>query len=297
MWKHTSGWGLSYVKRFFETENGSLQGSPDHSPFAGRVGSPPDLAGVSTEGEGPSAPGPSTARIAVYDDPIAAPRVVDVTGSAGAEFIEALATRVYDLARDAGGALPYTVIREVVENLIHARFAEVVVSILDRGGMIRFSDHGPGIEDKERSFSPGFTTATSEMKRVIRGVGSGLPIVKEYLSLSGGYVTVEDNLGVGTVVTLRLEPPAAEQAAANHPMHAAAPVERLSTRQKQVLSLVMELGSIGPSVVARELSVALSTAYRDLAALEEEGLLFSDEAGKRSLTDVGVSYLDALFAT
>jgi DNA-binding IclR family transcriptional regulator len=58
----------------------------------------------------------------------------------------------------------------------------------------------------------------------------------------------------------------------------------------------MEMGSIGPSAVQRELEIALSTAYRDLAHLEEEGLLVSDEQGKRSLTDTGVSYLDSLFA-
>lgn len=65
-------------------------------------------------------------------------------------------------------------------------------------------------------------------------------------------------------------------------------------RQKQVLSLVLELGSVGPSLVARELKVGLSTAYRDLEALEGHGLIAADETGKRSITEAGLSCLDEI---
>ena len=65
---------------------------------------------------------------------------------------------------------------------------------------------------------------------------------------------------------------------------------RLSTRQKQVLALVMESGTAGPSLVAADLGVALSTAYRDLATLEDQGLISAD-SGKRRLTDEGLVYL------
>ena len=57
----------------------------------------------------------------------------------------------------------------------------------------------------------------------------------------------------------------------------------------------MELGSLGPSVVARELGVGLSTAYRDLEYLAGVGLIRPDEAGKRVLTEDGIQCLDALF--
>ena len=40
------------------------------------------------------------------------------------------------------------------------------------------------------------------MKSYIRGVGSGLPIVKEYLDFTHGTITIEDNLGSGSVVTI-----------------------------------------------------------------------------------------------
>lgn len=256
------------------------------------------------------------ARVAVYDDPAAAPRVIDIDPAPVPEFIEELASRTYDLAKSQGGAVPYTVIREVAENFIHAGFAEPVISVLDGGQTIRFADQGPGIADKKRAVLPGFTTATSEMKNHIRGVGSGLPIVHDFLTLSGGRLTIEDNLGCGSVITLLTtaqpqatpstvafplgtpapafdyEPPAplfADDHAPYRPTMAA----RLSTRQKQVLALVLESGSAGPSLVARELNIGISTAYRDLASLEEQGLIVAD-GGKRTLTPEGLTYLDGL---
>jgi len=45
------------------------------------------------------------------------------------------------------------------------------------------------------------------MKKVIRGVGSGLPIVREYLTFSGGSIMIDDNLGTGTVVTIHVDQP------------------------------------------------------------------------------------------
>ncbi len=142
------------------------------------------------------------ARVAVYEAAGAAPRVEDIEPAPVGEFIESFTTRVYELAREQGGSVPYTAIREVTENFIHANFAEPVVSVLDGGATIRFADQGPGISDKERAVMPGFTTASGDMKCFIRGVGSGLPIVRDYLSVSGGSLIIEDNLGGGSVVTL-----------------------------------------------------------------------------------------------
>lgn len=248
------------------------------------------------------------ARIAVYDAAAAAPRVEEVHPAPVGEYIEALTSRVYELSRAAGGTLPYTVVREVAENLIHADFAEPVVSILDNGATLRFADQGPGISDKEHALLPGFTTAHGEMKRYIRGVGSGLPIVRDYLSHSGGSLKIEDNLGAGSVVTIQSfggvgiprashshvpAAPAPTPATAEQPAPAPVYRPRLTTRQKQVLAIVLESGSAGPSLVAKELGVGISTAYRDLASLEELGLTVS-QGGKRALTQSGAVYLDDL---
>ncbi|HET6350633.1 MAG TPA: ATP-binding protein [Coriobacteriia bacterium] len=273
------------------------------------------------------------ARVAVYDGPAAAPYVEDVGPAPVGQFVERLTVRVYELARERGGSIPYTVIREVAENLIHAGFAEPVVSILDSGDTIRFTDQGPGIPNKPRALMPGFTTARSYMKSVIRGVGSGLPIVSDFLSVSGGSLVIDDNLSGGTVVTVSLaaecaastrapeaalvsvqeETPSPEDVTASPPYTVASPEaqltgplfeetpsstgsSRLTTRQKQVMALVLESGSAGPSVVSRELGVGLSTAYRDLASLEDLGLIVSD-GGKRRLTEEGLSLLGGLSST
>ena len=256
------------------------------------------------------------ARIAVYESLAAAPRVEEVGPAETSAFIESLACRVHELACSLGGSVPYTVVREVAENFIHAEFAEPVVSILDGGTTIRFADQGPGMRDKERALLPGFTTATANMKSHIRGVGSGLPIVREYLIHSGGSLAIEDNLGCGSVVTvyagglyrrtadvpqthnhegsaLRSNRFPADDGGGTQPTLLPRAEPRLSTRQKHVLALVLESGLAGPSLVAKELGVGLSTAYRDLASLEEAGLITAD-AGKRALTAAGLSYLGDL---
>lgn len=144
------------------------------------------------------------ARIAVYDDFLSAPRIVDIPPTDIANYIEQIAAKTYELAQSKGSVIPYTVIREVSENFIHAQFKEPTVSILDNGNTIRFADQGPGIEDKEHAQMPGFTSATGEMKEYIRGVGSGLPIVKEYLRFSNGRLIIEDNIKEGTVITIKV---------------------------------------------------------------------------------------------
>src|SRR4029077_7556963 len=120
------------------------------------------------------------------------------------EFVGELSSRTYNHARERGGRIPFVVIREIIENLIHALFQDAVVTIMDDGNTIRISDQGPGIRDKTRAFLPGFTTATQEMRRFIKGVGSGLPVAREQLAFLGGAISIEDNLEQGTVVTLRV---------------------------------------------------------------------------------------------
>jgi len=230
------------------------------------------------------------ARLAIYDSLRAAPRIIELGASDYDEFINLLATKTYQTSKEIGGNMPYTIIREIIENLIHAYFKEVVISILDDGNTVRISDQGPGIKNKDKAFEPGFSTASAGMKQFIKGVGSGLPITKETLSFLGGAISIEDNLERGTVITLKVPgntTEASEKQGKITPAHIS-----LNKRQKQVLFLVMEMGSAGPSKIANELSVSLSTAYRDLIYLEENSLISSDEQGKRVLTSLGIEYLD-----
>lgn len=247
------------------------------------------LSQILEEREGRREPeGPPEVRLAVYDSPLAEPRVISMSGDDFHELVGKLAAATFDHAQRRGGRIPYVVIREIVENLIHAYFRSAVITVSDDGNTIRISDQGPGIPDKERALQPGFTTATPTMRRFIRGVGSGLPVAREQLSFLGGAITIEDNLAGGTVVTLRLHP---ERPSAPPPPTRPAVTER----QRRVLLLVAEMGAAGPSTVARELGTSLSTAYRELAALERAGLLRAQARGQRTLSEQGVRFVDELF--
>lgn len=146
------------------------------------------------------------ARIAVYDDMLSTPRVIVIDPQDVRTYLEETTNTVYQCMKEQGGHISLMVIREIVENFIHAHFAEPIISILDGGDTIRFADQGPGIDDKERAFDFGVTSANSNMKRYIRGTGAGFPMVQEYLENAGGAVSIEDNMGSGTVVTVSLDP-------------------------------------------------------------------------------------------
>lgn len=143
-------------------------------------------------------------RIAIFDDPTAAPRVVVIQPSDVRSYLEEITATVTRLAKEQGGKISFTVIREVVENLVHAYFKEPTVSILDGGNTIRFSDQGPGIREKDRALEYGTSSATEEMKKYIRGVGSGLPYAQQYMEDHGGTLTIEDNINCGTIVTISM---------------------------------------------------------------------------------------------
>lgn len=144
-------------------------------------------------------------RIAIYDDMLSTPRVIVVQPKDPRSYLEEITNTVYRCMKEQGGSLSLMVIRELVENFIHAHFTEPIVSILDGGNTIRFADQGPGINDKERAFEFGVTSANRSMKRYIRGTGAGLPMVQQYLENAGGAVSIEDNLGAGTVVTVSVD--------------------------------------------------------------------------------------------
>lgn len=146
------------------------------------------------------------ARVAVYDDAAAAPRVVVVEPKGVREYLEEITATVSSLSREQGGSIPFMVIREIVENFVHAYFQAPTISILDGGNTIRFSDQGPGIREKDLALEYGTSSATEEMKRYIRGVGSGLPYVQQYMEGKGGSLSVEDNISGGTVVTISTRP-------------------------------------------------------------------------------------------
>ena len=247
-------------------------------------------------------------RVAIYDSPLAPPQVITLSSDDFHQLIGELSARTHSYARERGGRIPFVVIKEIVENLIHAYFTDAVVTIMGDGNTIRISDQGPGIPEQVRdhAFEPGYTTATREMRRFIKGVGSGLPVAREQLAFLGGAITIDDNLKGGTVVTLRVGPaagpssdaPASTRHAAASPAPANAGAPRLTDRQKKILLLIAEIGAAGPSTIAKELGMSHSTAFRELSSLQQKRLLTvgtAPSAGKRTLTEEGVAFLGTVF--
>src|SRR5918993_1578008 len=140
-------------------------------------------------------------KVAVYPKS-GEPEVSEVSAASSSAASEKFSRLIMEKVRDSGGRVPEEALRELIENLVHAEFKGVVVSVLEDGNVVRISDKGPGIEHKGRAFEFGFSGATPEAARDIRGVGAGLGIARAAAEKAGGTVSVEDNIGGGTVATV-----------------------------------------------------------------------------------------------
>jgi Histidine kinase-, DNA gyrase B-, and HSP90-like ATPase/Sugar-specific transcriptional regulator TrmB len=239
-------------------------------------------------------------RIAVYTRG-GEPEITEVSAANPRSATQKFTRFVTERVREAGGSAPEESIREVLENLVHADYRGVVVSILDGGNVVRVSDKGPGVENKSLALEYGFSGATPEALHEIRGVGAGLGIARAAAEKDGGKLTIEDNIGGGTVVTISVP---AEGPVAEEDRPAASPAQRrypdgvprmnISERQQKVLITVLECGEVGPSTVADRMEISVSTAYRDLSVLEEHGLVMADESGKRLISPLGRDLVEAI---
>lgn len=234
----------------------------------------------------------SIARVALYDDMKSAPRITKIDPSPTNDFIEHLTTTVYEQSKLAGGKIPYSVIREVSENFIHAQFKEIVVSILDDGNTVRFADQGPGIAEKEKAQKPGFSSAIEPMKNYIRGVGSGFPIVRDYLDDRNGSIVIEDNLTAGAVVTISLAkkpaPLPEKHVNRSERQQMSLPPIPLSEREKTFLKLLLSEEELGITEISQLSESAFSTTHNTLKKLEESGLVEKLPNKKRYLTQIGI---------
>lgn len=236
-------------------------------------------------------------RIAVYDDAAAAPQVVVISPKDVRSYLEEITQEVTRLSRQQGGSIPFMVIREVVENLIHAYFTSPTVSILDGGNTIRFSDQGPGIKEKERALEYGTTSATEEMRRYIRGVGSGLPYAHQYMIDKGGFLQIEDNISSGVIVTIstvkeREKKPSDANKTSQDVGYVEVPAvvrlqkktqTTLTEREQSVIDYLETVGRAGPSDLVREYGSSTATWSRCLKGLAEKGFIEKDGQKYRRL--------------
>ena len=239
-------------------------------------------------------------RVAVYTGG-GTPEITEVSASDPGSATRKFTRFVSEKVREARGRVPEESIREVVENLIHADYRGVVISVLDNGNVVRVSDKGPGVENKSRAMEFGFSGAAPGALGEIRGVGAGLGIARAAAEKVNGTLTIEDNIGGGTVATISV---AGDEAVTEEKKAAPPPPQRrypdgvprmnISERQQKVLITVLECGEVGPSTVADRLEISVSTAYRDLSVLEEHGLVMADESGKRLISPLGRDLVEAI---
>ena len=240
-------------------------------------------------------------KVAVYPDG-GEPEVSEVSAASHGSAATKFSRLVMEKVREAGGQVPEEAVRELVDNLIHAGYKGVVISVFDGGNVVRISDRGPGIGDKVRAFELGFSGASEEAIREIRGVGAGLGIARAAAQKVGGTLSIEDNIGGGTVATISVKRETMPEASNEVPTRpapsrrypGAVPKMNISERQQKALITVLESGEVGPSTVAEKLEISVSTAYRDLSVLEEHGLVAGAESGKRQITPLGRDVVEAI---
>lgn len=238
-------------------------------------------------------------RVAVYPES-GEPEIIEVA----AANPRSATVKLTRLVMGKTGEVPEGALKEVIENLIHAGYEGVIISIFDGGRTVRISDKGPGISSKSQAMEFGFSGATSEALREIRGVGAGLGIANSEVEKVGGKLTLEDNIGGGSVVTIsvvadreRGESEEVPKPAPQRKYPDEVPRINISERQQKVLVTVLECGEVGPSTIADRVEISVSTAYRDLSVLEDHGLVVGDESGKRMISPLGKDYVEAIIST
>jgi hypothetical protein len=218
-------------------------------------------------------------RLAVYGAPGEPPQVEEVHDPEAVPLIESLCDLIGERS-----PLPAPAVREVVENLVHAEFRDAVVSVMDGGHTLRVSDHGPGIPDPHLALQPGFSAARAGARGVVRGVGGGLPLVRELMSAAGGRLEIAENIGGGAVVTLAVPAPAAPP-----------PEPVCSETARVILALLLEVGSASPQTLSEELGRSRAECGREVALLQHRGLVRREPGGARRLTEAGVALVATLF--
>lgn len=227
---------------------------------------------------------------------MSAPKMDVIPLTDATDFIGSIANRTWEASQKLGGDIPFSIINELAENFIHAHFCEPVISIFDAGNTIRFSDQGPGISDISLVCRPGFTSATEEMKSYIRGVGSGLALVKEYLEMRGGSLEIEPNIGTGCVVTISLSAPKAQVVALQpepEPIDFISDIELTPNETKVALELYPN-NILGVTEISKRAHMPVSSVHAALTKLQEYGVV-TTRSKKRLLTSFGFEFVSTRY--
>ena len=96
------------------------------------------------------------------------------------DYIESCASIAYGLSYAQGGRIPYTIIRELVENFLHARGGSSSVFIGPGGNGMAFIDTGHGLPDGVDPYTSRTSCADIDIEPFIRGPGTGFQIVRDW---------------------------------------------------------------------------------------------------------------------
>lgn len=218
-------------------------------------------------------------------------RIIEVGEDSFSEFTPKAVGLLTEELQERGAVVPAIALREIIDNLVHAVPCSASVVIDPPCRSLVISDTGPGIPKPGLAFELGYSTATALQRAVIRGVGIGLYLAREDVRSYGGELRIDSNLGGGTHAHISLTSSEGLQQ-----WEVGDDAFCLTQRQNNVLFLLSEGESLGPSSVAAELNVGVSTAHRDLVRLQEMGFVYMTPNGKRFLSEAGRSYLQSLLS-
>ena len=83
-----------------------------------------------------------------------------------------------------------------VNIVAHAYKGVITAEILPSGVRLKLADEGPGIPDIEQAMTPGFSTASAQVREMGFGAGMGLPNISE----NADEFRIESEVGKGTTL-------------------------------------------------------------------------------------------------
>ncbi|NLY52340.1 MAG: hypothetical protein GX063_05445 [Firmicutes bacterium] len=144
------------------------------------------------------------------------PQVIIIEDEEPKPFLDKLVSTTCSLLENKNSPIPALVAAELLTNLAHAGFEGAAVTISADGNRLTVSDHGPGIHDKEKALLFGYYgKAPERYSPLLRGAGTGLPVVNHLVTSAGGKVVICDNLSGGTVVTVDMNVKAGQRGTRN----------------------------------------------------------------------------------
>jgi anti-sigma regulatory factor (Ser/Thr protein kinase) len=91
---------------------------------------------------------------------------------------------------------------EAEVNIVAHAYRGVIYAQIEGSGIkLRLEDEGPGIPDIERAMTPGFSTASQQVREMGFGAGMGLPNISD----NADNFKIESSVGKGTTLYIEIK--------------------------------------------------------------------------------------------